>query len=106
MTQEQYLAMMEQGLPVQSLDTSFHPVLMEWVTASDREVVAQAFAEVAGNDFSPVLDDIRAPVLVLTAWAPGSPVDSESVRRLYAGQYEPTGRWSAWRSLKVHATSS
>ena len=89
MTQEQYVAMMEQGLPVQSLDTSVHPVLMEWVTASDREVVVQAFAEVAGNDFSPVLDDVRAPVLVLTAWAPGSPVDSESVRRLYAGQYEP-----------------
>jgi pimeloyl-ACP methyl ester carboxylesterase len=89
MTQEQYLAMMEQGLPVQSLDTGFHPVLMEWVAASDRGAVADAFAEVAGRDFSPVLDDVSAPVLVLTAWAPGSPMDSEAVQRLYAGQYAP-----------------
>lgn len=89
MTQEQYLAMMEQGLPVQSLDTSFHMVLMEWIAASDRDVVAEAFAEVAGRDFSPVLDNVSAPVLVLTAWAPGSPMDSEAVQRLYAEQYAP-----------------
>jgi len=86
---EQFLAMMEQGLPVQSLDTDFHPVLMEWFAASDQETVANAFAEISGSDFSPVLDGIDAPVLVLAPWADGAPVDAETLQSMYAAQYAP-----------------
>lgn len=86
---ENYLAAMQQGMPVQSLDTGFHAVLMAWMAASDQETVAIAFGEVSGRDFSPVLEDVAAPVLVLAPWAPGAPVDADAVQTLYAGQYAP-----------------
>lgn len=86
---EQFLAMMGQGLPVQSLDTDFHSTLRAWFAASDQAVIADAFGEVSGRDFSPVLDEIHAPVLVLAPWAPGAPVDAETLQTMYAAQYAP-----------------
>lgn len=86
---EQFLAMMGQGLPVQSLDTGFHFTLADWFGASDQTVIANAFGEVSGRDFSPVLDEVRAPVLVLAPWAPGAPVDAETLQAVYAAQYAP-----------------
>ncbi|MCC5980908.1 MAG: alpha/beta hydrolase [Oceanicaulis sp.] len=85
----QFLAMMEQGLPVQSLDTGFHDTMREWFAASDQQTIARAFGEVSGSDFTPVLDEVRAPVLVLTAWADGSPVDAATLEAMYAAQYAP-----------------
>lgn len=85
----QFLAMMDQGLPVQSLDTGFHDTLRAWFAASDQQTIARAFGEVSGSDFTPVLDGITAPVLVLTAWAEGSPVDTATLEAIYAAQYAP-----------------
>ncbi|WP_127566190.1 alpha/beta fold hydrolase [Glycocaulis alkaliphilus] len=86
---EQFLAMMGQGLPVQSLDTAFHATLTEWFAASDQAVIAAAFAEVSGRDFSSVLEEIDVPVLILAPWAPGAPVDAETLQTMYAAQYAP-----------------
>ncbi|MGY6662227.1 MAG: alpha/beta fold hydrolase [Glycocaulis sp.] len=86
---EQFLAMMGQGLPVQSLDTGFHATLTDWFAASDQETVALAFGEVSGSDFSPVLEEIDVPVLILAPWAPGAPVDAETLQTMYAAQYAP-----------------
>jgi pimeloyl-ACP methyl ester carboxylesterase len=86
---EQFLAMMAQGLPVQSLDTGFHATLTEWFAASDQAIVAAAFGEISGRDFSPVLEQIDVPVLVLAPWAPGAPVDAETIEAMYAAQYAP-----------------
>lgn len=88
---EQFLSMMQQGMPVQSLDAGFHPVLMEWMAASDQATIASAFGEVSGRDFSPVLDDIAAPVLVLAPWAPGAPLDAGTIAAMYEDQYAPLG---------------
>ena len=85
----QFLAMMDQGPPVQSLDTGFHDTLRAWFAASDQQTIARAFGEVSGSDFTPVLDGIIAPVLVLTAWAEGSPVDTATLEAIYAAQYAP-----------------
>lgn len=85
----QFLAMMDQGLPVQSLDTGFHDTMREWFAASDQQTIARAFGEVSGSDFTPVLGEVRAPVLVLTAWAEGSPVDPATLEAMYAAQYAP-----------------
>lgn len=86
---EQFLAMMTQGLPVQSLDTGFHATLTEWFAASDQDAIVMAFGEISGRDFSPVLEQIDVPVLVLAPWAPGAPVDAETVEVMYAAQYAP-----------------
>ncbi len=83
----QFLAMMDQGLPVQSLDTGFHDTMRGWFAASDQQTIARAFGEVSGSDFTPVLSQVSAPVLVLAPWAEGAPVDAATIEAMYGAQY-------------------
>lgn len=90
---ETFLAMFRQGLPVQSLDEDYRETIYEWGAASDQQTVAAAMAELTANDYSAILPRVSAPVLVLAAWADGSPMPAEQVRAVYAAQYEflPSG---------------
>ena len=89
MDREAYLAQIRQGLPVQSLTAAGQAQVMAWMDASDQTTVATAFGEVAGSDFTPVLDDVAADVTVLVAWAEGAPMDAAALADIYRAQYDP-----------------
>lgn len=87
MPRESFLAQTRQGLPVQSLTPEGQAQVMAWMEASDQPTLATAFGEVAGSDFTPVLDDVAAGVTVLVGWAEGAPVSAEALLETYRGQY-------------------
>jgi len=87
MERDAYLAQSRQGLVIQSITPQGQAQVMAWLEASDQATVAAAFGEVAGTDFSPVLPQVGADVTVLVAWAPGAPVDAETLAGLYRTQY-------------------
>lgn len=68
MNEEQYLAMMRQGLPVQA--TSQEAQVRVWidVAASDQTAVAVAAAEIFSGDFRPILPDVSASVTVMVPY--------------------------------------
>ncbi|MHA6289205.1 alpha/beta fold hydrolase [Maricaulis sp. CAU 1757] len=83
-----YLAQARQGLPVQSLTETGQAQVMRWMEQADQSTVATAFGEVAGTDFTPHLDGVRADTTVMVAWAEGAPYSADQVRALYAQQYQ------------------
>lgn len=83
---ETFLAMMEQGMPIQASAPESQALIMEWVSASDQSVVAVASAEVFAGDLRSNLDAVQSPVTLVYPQTPG--FDPESVAQRYAAQYE------------------
>jgi len=87
MPREQFLAVSRQGLMIQSITEAGQARVMSYMERADQSAVARAMGEVAGTDFTPVLDDVAAEIDVLVAWAPGAPVTQDQLRAVYEGQY-------------------
>lgn len=87
MPHEQFMAMSQQGLAVQSISEHGQMKILGWMEASDQYVVARAMGEVAGGDFRSVLSEVKAEVTILIAWAAPSPVSADQLLAIYRGQY-------------------
>tara|TARA_R110002051_G_scaffold308629_4_gene380691 strand:- start:36376 stop:37251 length:876 start_codon:yes stop_codon:yes gene_type:complete len=87
MPREQFLAMSQQGLAIQSMTPEGQARVMGWIERADQDAVARAMVEVAGTDFTPTLADVRAKVTVLAAWSEGAPMTAEQLLAVYQGQY-------------------
>jgi len=86
MPQESFLAMMEQGMPIQAMSSESQSIIMDWVRASDQAVIAQASAEVFAGDMRSNLDAVLASVSLIYPLTPG--FDPLEVERRYRMQYE------------------
>lgn len=70
-------------------DAARTETLKGWGRASDRGTTAQAMYELMVTDLRPQLANVRAPTLVLGAWAAYAPMGStmESTEKLFRTQY-------------------
>lgn len=65
MSDDQFMAAMRQGLPVQATTAKSQAIVLADIARSDRHVIATAAAEIFATDYREILPDIKAAVTVL-----------------------------------------
>ncbi len=88
-TPEQWEAGVRRNAAGMSRDPARAERVVAWSLASDRATTAQAMAELWGDDLRQLLPRIKAPTLVLGAWAAFAPMGStlESTKKVFETQY-------------------
>lgn len=84
-----YRAQARTALAGMSNQADRQDTLARWGESSDRATTAQAMFEILTTDLRPQLGALKAPTLVLVAWASYSAygATAESTRAIYAAQY-------------------
>ena len=89
MTEEQYVAMMRQGIPIQVTSEEHKSLVWKDIERSDRGAVTAAITEIFSEDYRSVLPQIQVPVTVLVPHNQYSRDTAGSVltkyKTLYAG---------------------
>ncbi|MBL4616622.1 MAG: alpha/beta hydrolase [Robiginitomaculum sp.] len=89
MTDDQFAAMMRQGLPIQATSKLSQDKVWRDIERSDRKALAMATAEVFSTDYRKILSKVKAKVTVLiphNSYSPGTPEQMiERYSTLYAG---------------------
>lgn len=86
---EQWQAGARQAAQGMSRDPARGERVLSWSLASDRQISAQAMADMWAEDLRPILPRITAPTLVLGAWAAYEPMGAtlDSTRQIFLAQY-------------------
>ena len=88
MSDEQFIAVMRQGLPIQATSAEAQAQVFAGAQRSDRRAIAVAMSEVFTTDYRSLLPQIKAKVTVLVPHNSFSPGTSEQILERYRALYE------------------
>jgi len=83
-----FKAAQQQTLSSRTTHAEAVPMLVEWLLASDRAAIADAYYEVVTTDLRDAVAAIHATTLVLVPWDTTQPQDAATTLDMYRKQYQ------------------